>query len=74
MDGGANNRIFINLHAEEGDKWYFHVKNQKNLKITLSKQEAPTKKGVQFLLPTDWTRNYSTQQLTDKHLDLNDSL
>ena len=42
MDGGANNRIFMKLHAE--DNWYFHVKNPKNLKMTLSKQEAPTKK------------------------------
>ena len=27
MDGGANNRKFMKLHAEEGDDWYFHVKN-----------------------------------------------
>ena len=54
MDGGANNRIFMKLHAE--GYWYFHVKNPTNLKMTVSKQEAPTKKCVQFLLPTDRTR------------------
>ena len=54
MDGGANNRIFMKLHAE--DNWYFHIKNPTNLKMTLSKQEAPAKKCVQFLLPTDRTR------------------
>ena len=42
MDGGANKRIFMKLHAEEGDN--FQAKNPKNLKMTLSKQEAPTKK------------------------------